>query len=129
MTYLQEWEQKLERDLDEIRSITAKLNTAMAAIRGRSDAHGVTIEVNTAGDITSLQIAPGAMRWPSTQLTNTLLDCHRRARTDAATKTEKLLRSADPRLRAGIHGFPGEFQRGFLVNFSVVGVVRVPNCW
>ncbi|MFG1793986.1 hypothetical protein [Nocardia sp. NPDC049149] len=107
MTYLQEWERQLERDLAEIRSSTAKLTKAAAAVRGRSEVRGISIEVDTTGDITSLNIAPGVMRWPSGQLTNALIECHRRARADAADKAEKLLRTVDPRIRIGMQELRG----------------------
>lgn len=108
VTYLQEWERKLERDLAEIRSSTAKLTKAVAAVRGRSEVRGISIEVDTTGDISSLNIAPGVMRWPSTQLATALIDCHRRARADAADRAEKLLRTVDPRIRMGMQELRGK---------------------
>lgn len=102
MSDLPNWEQQLHRDLAEIQSSAAELNRAVTAVRGRGEVPGVNIEVDTTGEITSLQIAPTAMRWTSTQLTQALLDCHRRARVDAKTRVEKLVRKADPRLRTSL---------------------------
>ncbi|RJO77663.1 hypothetical protein D5S18_07980 [Nocardia panacis] len=102
MTDLDDWEQKLRRDLDEIRSNATELGKAVTAVRGQGEIPGVRVEVNAAGDITNLQIAPGAMRWTSAQLTKSLLDCHQQARTDARTRAERLARKADPRLSKGI---------------------------
>ncbi|WP_040694356.1 YbaB/EbfC family nucleoid-associated protein [Nocardia vinacea] len=108
MTYLDEWEQQLQRDLGEIRSSTAKLAKAAAAIRGRSTIHGVAVEVDTAGAITNLHIPAAAMKGTSTQLGDALMEAHRRARADAQAKAEELMRTADPRLRAGIQELRGE---------------------
>lgn len=99
MSYLEDWEQQLEHTIADIRSQGRRFGKAAAAVRGRSEIRGVTIEVDAAGNITTLQIAPGAMRWTHTQLINALLDCHHRARADARAKIERLVRNADPRIR------------------------------
>ncbi|MGO4613056.1 hypothetical protein AB4305_03770 [Nocardia sp. 2YAB30] len=99
MTDIDKWNERTQRELAEIRRTGQQLATAAAAIRGRGEVRGITVEVDMQGDITNLQIAPGAMRWSSTQLTAALLDGHRRARADAAAKAEKLLRTTDPRIR------------------------------
>ncbi|MFI5776180.1 hypothetical protein [Nocardia sp. NPDC051570] len=99
MTNPEDWERQLKQELSDIRRSGHRLNAAMAVVRGRGEVRGITIEVSAAGDITNLQIAPGVMRWPSTQLTASLLDCHRRARIDAAAKAERVLRAVDPRIR------------------------------
>lgn len=99
MSYLDDWEEHLERNIAEIRSNGRRLSKAASAVRGRSETRGVTVEVDGSGNITNLQIAPGAMRWTNTQLTNTLLDCHRKARHEARTKVERLVRNADPRIQ------------------------------
>jgi hypothetical protein len=108
MTYLDEWEQQLQRDLDEIRSSTTKLTKAAAAIRGRSTVRGVAVEVDTAGAITHLHIPATAMKGTGAQLGDVLIEVHRRARVDAQAKAEQLMRTADPRLRAGIQELRGE---------------------
>ncbi|MFF3569011.1 hypothetical protein [Nocardia jiangxiensis] len=99
MSYLDDWEEHLERNIAEIRSNGRQLSKAASAVRGRSETRGVTVEVDASGNITNLQIAPGAMRWTNTQLTNAPLDCHRRARNEARTKVERLVRNADPRIQ------------------------------
>lgn len=108
MTSLYEWNERMQRELAEIRRQGDRLRKAATAIRGRGEARGVVVEVNAAGDITNLQIAPGVMRWSSAQLTSTLLDCHRQARTDAAAETERLLQRADPRLSSQIRELTNE---------------------
>ncbi|MEV6321394.1 YbaB/EbfC family nucleoid-associated protein [Nocardia sp. NPDC051787] len=99
MTDLPAWEQQLQHNLAEIRRNSQRLANVVAAVRGRGEVRGVSVEVNAAGDITNLQIAPGAMRWHNTQLTSVLLDCHRRARADAKAKAEQIVQRADPRLQ------------------------------
>ncbi|WP_330230291.1 YbaB/EbfC family nucleoid-associated protein [Nocardia sp. NBC_00508] len=99
MTDLTAWEQQLQHDLAEVRRNSQRLANAVAAVRGRGEVRGVAVEVNAAGDITNLQIAPAAMRWHNTQLTTALLDCHRRARADAKAKAEQIVQRADPRLQ------------------------------
>ncbi|MEU2032783.1 YbaB/EbfC family nucleoid-associated protein [Nocardia amamiensis] len=89
----------MQHDLAEVRGNSQHLSKAVAAVRGRGEVRGVSVEVNAAGDITNLQIAPGAMRWHNSQLTSVLLDCHRRARADAKAKAEQIVRRADPRLQ------------------------------
>ncbi|WP_433755813.1 YbaB/EbfC family nucleoid-associated protein [Nocardia sp. CA-135398] len=98
-TDIQEWERQLQRELAEIRSHSQQLAAAIAVVRGRSEARGVLVEVDADGDITDLQIAPGAMRSPSSQLTAVLRDCHRKARADAKAKVKHLVNKADPRIR------------------------------
>ncbi|WP_280267580.1 hypothetical protein [Nocardia wallacei] len=99
MTDIHAWEERLQSELAEIRRSSRQLARAVAEVRGRGEVRGVNLEVNADGDITSLQIAPGAMRWTGTQLTTALLDCHRQARTDAKKKVKRLARKADPRIR------------------------------
>ncbi|AFU05291.1 hypothetical protein [Nocardia brasiliensis] len=99
MTDLQKWEQQLRQELAEIRRSADKLAKSAARVVGRGEARGIAIEVNAHGDITDLQIAPAAMRWSSTQLATALLECHKRARADLRATTEKITRTADPRLR------------------------------
>ncbi|MGY5310132.1 YbaB/EbfC family nucleoid-associated protein [Nocardia gipuzkoensis] len=102
MTDLQQWEQQLQHDLTEIRRNSQQAAQALQAVRGRSETRGITIEVNATGDITTLQIAPGAMKWSNTQLTNALLDCHRQAQADAATKAKQAAQTIDPRISASL---------------------------
>lgn len=99
MTDLQEWERQLQDQLADIRRESRQLADAVAGVRGRGEVRGVTVEVDTTGEITTLLIAPAAMQWSSTQLTSTILDCHRRARASAIQQVEKLVQSADPRIR------------------------------
>lgn len=107
MTSLPEWERQLESDLARIRRDTEKLAAAAAAIRGRGDARGVSVEVSAAGDITDLLIAPSAMSWSGTQLASALLECHRKARADAKAKAERLLQQTDPQIRSRIQELKG----------------------
>ncbi|WP_067509197.1 YbaB/EbfC family nucleoid-associated protein [Nocardia puris] len=72
---------------------------AVAAIRGRADKHGVTVEVDARGDITDLRISPAAMPTSNTQLSTAITDTYRDARSEATAKVNRALRSADPRLR------------------------------
>lgn len=99
MTDIQEWEQQLQHELAEIRRSSQQLAKAVSAVRGRGEVRGVVIEVNADGDITDLQIAPGAMRWTSSQLTTAIVDCHRKARTEVRSKVKRLAAKADPRIR------------------------------
>ncbi|MEV6135201.1 hypothetical protein AB0L63_03860 [Nocardia sp. NPDC051990] len=78
-TDIQEWERQLQRELTEIRSHSQQLAAAIAVVRGRGELRGVLVEVDADGDITDLQIAPGAMRSPSNQLAGVLRHCHRKA--------------------------------------------------
>ncbi|MFI2562392.1 hypothetical protein [Nocardia farcinica] len=98
MTDLHQWEEQLQRDLAEIRRNGEQLTETVAAIRGRCEARGVSIEVNADGDITALHIAPGAMKWSSSQLAGTLADCHRKAKADAVNKARTAVHRADPRI-------------------------------
>ncbi|NQE86275.1 hypothetical protein [Nocardia terpenica] len=107
MTDIQKWERQLQYDLAEIRRNSQDLANAVTAVRGRGVMQGVFIEVNADGDITDLQIAPGAMRWTSAQLTSVILDCHRKARADARAKVERLVRKADPRIRSQLQQLHG----------------------
>jgi hypothetical protein len=93
------WDENIRRDSAEIRDRGQKLAEAIAAVRGNGKVQGVSVEVDAGGDITDLQIAQGAMRWTSIQLTNALQDCHRKARADAKAKVDHLVTAADPRLR------------------------------
>nr|WP_221333788.1 YbaB/EbfC family nucleoid-associated protein [Nocardia transvalensis] len=79
------------------------MTRALEKVRGRAETRGVTVEVDAHGDITTLQIARGAMRWNNTQLESTLLDCYRRARADVKAEVQEIARKADPRLRQPIH--------------------------
>ncbi|WP_157106932.1 hypothetical protein [Nocardia arthritidis] len=56
------------------------------------------MEVDASGEISSLQIAPAAMKWTSSQLAGAVRDCHSKARSDIKSKIERLLQKADPRL-------------------------------
>ncbi|GAB2706660.1 YbaB/EbfC family nucleoid-associated protein [Nocardia thraciensis] len=99
MTDIQQWEQQLQQELNEIRSSSRQLAKAVATVRGRGEVRGVVVEVNVDGDITDLQIAPGALRWTSSQLTTAIVDCHRKARTEAQSRVKRLAAKADPRIR------------------------------
>ncbi|MFI7004129.1 hypothetical protein [Nocardia sp. NPDC050175] len=99
MTDIEQWEQQLHQQLAEIHSHSGRLTQKAAELRGHGEVRGVLVEVDTAGEITSLQIAPAAMKWTHSQLTSAVLDCHRRARADVKSKVERLLRKADPRIR------------------------------
>ncbi len=103
---LSDYEQQLQAQIDEIRRSSKELARSMGRVRGRGEVRGVAVEVDAAGEITNLQIAPGAMRWVNSQLADVILDCHRRARNDAKTKVKNLLSEADPRIRS-------EFQQLF----------------
>ncbi|WP_245568125.1 hypothetical protein [Nocardia jiangxiensis] len=96
---LDEWEQQLRRRVAEIHHHGEQVAAKAAAVRGRGEVNGVQIEVDARGDITNFQIAPGAMRWSSNQLTVALLECHRKARADAKAKTNRAIDEADPRIR------------------------------
>ncbi|MEU1958461.1 hypothetical protein [Nocardia sp. NPDC019304] len=100
MTDLPRWDQQLHHELAEIRRNSQQAAQAIQAVRGRCETRGITIEVNANGDITTLHIAPGAMKWSSTQLTNALLECHRQAQADAAIRVRKAARTVDPRIDA-----------------------------
>ncbi len=99
MVDVSEWERQIEQQLAEIRQQGGRLAKSAAAVRGQGEVRGVSVEVDVAGEITNLQIAPAAMRWTNTQLTTALLDCHRRARADARKKLDRLVQRTDPRLR------------------------------
>jgi DNA-binding protein YbaB len=98
-TDIQEWERQLQRELAEMRSNSQQLASAIAVVRGRGEVRGVLVEVDADGDITDLQIAPGAMRWSSGQLTTALRECHSKARADAKANVKRLLKRADPPIR------------------------------
>ncbi|MFE9580129.1 hypothetical protein ACFYO1_27345 [Nocardia sp. NPDC006044] len=98
MADIEAWERELEHELDEIRRSGAQLANAIAAVRGRGEGRGVLVEVNAEGDITTMQIAPAAMQWSSTQLTSVLIDCHRKARNQATVRVEDILAKADPHI-------------------------------
>ncbi|AFT99938.1 YbaB/EbfC family nucleoid-associated protein [Nocardia brasiliensis] len=98
MADIEAWERQLEHELAGIRRSSAQLANAIAAVRGRSEGHGVLVEVNADGDITTMQIAPAAMHWSRNQLSTVLIDCHRKARAEAKARVERILAKADPRL-------------------------------
>ncbi|WP_433685459.1 YbaB/EbfC family nucleoid-associated protein [Nocardia sp. CA-119907] len=98
-TDIQEWERQLQRELAEMRSNSEQLASAIAVVRGRGEVRGVLVEVDADGDITDIQIAPGAMRSPGSQLAAVLRDCHRKARAEAKAKVKHLVNKADPRIR------------------------------
>ncbi|WP_435593872.1 hypothetical protein [Nocardia sp. bgisy118] len=108
MTDIAEWERQLEANLTEIRRNTAQFGKAVAAVRGRAEMPGLAIEVDSQGTITDLRITPGAMRWTNTQLAKAITDTHRRARDDATAKTDRLLQTADPRIRRAAEQLRGE---------------------
>ncbi|WP_280395050.1 hypothetical protein [Nocardia brasiliensis] len=91
---------QLEYELNEIRRSSAQLANAIAAVRGRSDGHGVLVEVNVDSDITTMQIASAAMQWSSNPLSTVLIDCHRKARTEAKARVERILAKAQYSLTA-----------------------------
>lgn len=99
MVNMQEWERQLQRDIAEIQHNGQNLAREASVVRGRGEVRGVLVEVDASGDITNLQIAPGAMRWTSQQLTAALVDCHRKARADAKAKVDRILGKADGRIR------------------------------
>ncbi len=99
MVNLPDWERRLQQEVAHIQRDGRQLASRAAAVRGRCEVRGVLVEVDAGGDITTLQIAPGAMRWTSEQLTAVLLDCHRKARADAKSKAERLVAKANPRIR------------------------------
>lgn len=107
MTDIPQWEQQLQGELDEIRRNSQRLAKSVAAVRGRGEVRGVAVEVDADGGITDLKIVPGAMRWTSSQLTTTILDCHRKARTDAKNKVKSLAAKSDPRIRAQLQHLQG----------------------
>lgn len=108
MTFQADWEAQLQRDLDEIRRSGAHLSTAAKSVRGRCEARGVSIEVDTAGNITRLDIAPGVMGWPPAQLSSTLSAAHAKAKADATSKTQELMLTADPQLRQQLEQLTAE---------------------
>ncbi|MFE9322516.1 hypothetical protein ACIHDR_24345 [Nocardia sp. NPDC052278] len=110
-TDIQEWERQLQRELTEIRSHSQQLAAAIALVRGRSEARGVLVEVSADGDITDLQIAPGTMHSPGSQLAAVLRDCHRNARADAKAKVKHLVNKADPRIRDQLQHLGGGEQK------------------
>ncbi|WP_024805336.1 hypothetical protein [Nocardia sp. BMG51109] len=102
MNYIDDWEHQLEHQLNDLRRSGQQLTDAAAEVRGRNVTRGVSIEVDATGDITSLQVAPAAMKWSAAQLATTIIDCHRKARADATTKTEQLISRSDPRIQGPI---------------------------
>ncbi|MGW5456366.1 MULTISPECIES: YbaB/EbfC family nucleoid-associated protein [Nocardia] len=108
MSSTEDWDRELEEHLRVLRRSANEFSTALSRLRGRGTARGVSIEVDANGDITSLQIAPSAMSWSSSQLSHALVEIHRSARSDIQTQTAKLLQTADPQLRLGIEGLNGE---------------------
>ncbi|WP_327118886.1 hypothetical protein OHB12_11735 [Nocardia sp. NBC_01730] len=108
MTDLQKWELQLQQEIALIRRSGDTLAKSSATVTGRGEVRGVSIEVNASGDITNLQIAPAAMGWSSSELTNALLDCHRKARADAAIRIERIIGTADLPLRGPLREMLGE---------------------
>ncbi|MGK8489368.1 YbaB/EbfC family nucleoid-associated protein [Nocardia asiatica] len=100
MTNMEQWEQQLQQQLTAIRRQRERLSEKVAEFRGHGEVRGVLIEVDASGEITSLQIAPTAMKWTSSQLASAVRDCHSKARSDIKSKIERLLQKADPRLLA-----------------------------
>ncbi|WP_159927751.1 MULTISPECIES: YbaB/EbfC family nucleoid-associated protein [Nocardia] len=98
MTNMGQWEQQLQQQLTEIRGHGERLTEKAAELRGHGEVRGVLIEVDAGGEITSLQIAPAAMKWASSQLASAVRDCHSKARSDIKSKIERLLKKADPSL-------------------------------
>ena len=101
MSSAPDWDQELDERLRDIRRNATEFSTALSRLRGHGTARGVSIEVDSKGDITSLQIAPSAMSWSAAQLSHVLVECHRSARTDVEAQASRLLRAADPQLRMG----------------------------
>jgi hypothetical protein len=99
MTDFQQWDQRLHRELTELRTHSQQLAAAVAAVRGHGEVPGVRVEVDADGAITDLHIASAAMRWAGSRLTDTLIECHRKARTEARAKIERVVARADPRIR------------------------------
>ncbi|MFF0532714.1 hypothetical protein ACFYT3_30605 [Nocardia amikacinitolerans] len=108
MSDLAEWERQLQANLTEIRRNTAQLGKAVAAVRGRAEIPGLAVEVDAHGTITDLRITRAAMRWTNTQLAKAITDTHRRACADATAKTDRLLQTADPRIRRAAEQLRGE---------------------
>jgi DNA-binding protein YbaB len=99
MTDLSAWNNDMQQELADIQRRSRHLAATAAKVRGRGEVRGITVEVDPGGDITRLSIAPGMMRGSAEQLTAALLECHRRARQDAAARTQQILDKADPQLR------------------------------
>ncbi|PPJ31740.1 hypothetical protein C5E45_23045 [Nocardia nova] len=99
MADIREWEQRLQRELDEIRRSSRQLSEAVGSVRGRCQLQGLSVEVDANGNITDLQIAPGALRWTSEQLSRAIRSAHRKARADATARIENLVRRCEPRIR------------------------------
>ncbi|WP_433204731.1 hypothetical protein ACQP1G_16535 [Nocardia sp. CA-107356] len=114
MTNIGDWEQRPEFELAEIRRGIQSVSDAMAGLRGRCDAFGVTVEVDIRGVITDLEIAPSAMQRSSAQLPTVLLDCHEKALEEATAKAEKLWQGVDLRARDVVKGQAGERQRAYI---------------
>ncbi|MEU1548959.1 YbaB/EbfC family nucleoid-associated protein [Nocardia sp. NPDC005745] len=98
MTNMGQWEQQLQQQLTEIRSHGERVTEKAADLRGHGEVRGVLIEVDASGEITSLHIAPAAMKWTSSQLASAVRDCHSKARSDIKSRIERLLQKVDPRL-------------------------------
>ncbi|WP_280361455.1 hypothetical protein [Nocardia wallacei] len=99
MSAPEEWQQQLDRRLDDIRRRGAQLSESLAGVRGRGEVRGVVVDVDASGEIVNLQIAPAAMRWSSIQMAQAIQDCHRKARAAMAARVEQVLHTADPDLR------------------------------
>jgi hypothetical protein len=117
MTEFQQWDQRLQRELAELRTHSQQLATAVAAVRGHGEVPGVRVEVDADGAITDLHIAPAAMRWAGGRLANTSIDCHRKARADARAKTERVVAKADPRIRDQVQRALGTHTPGPDINW------------
>ncbi|WP_174185762.1 YbaB/EbfC family nucleoid-associated protein [Nocardia barduliensis] len=98
MTNMGRWEQQLQQQLTEIRRHGERVTEKAAELRGHGEVRGVLMEVDASGEITSLRIAPAAMKWTSSQLAGAVRDCHSKARSDIKSKIERLLQKTDPRL-------------------------------
>ncbi|MBO0880212.1 MAG: YbaB/EbfC family nucleoid-associated protein [Mycobacterium sp.] len=102
MVDLQAWERRVQQRVDEVHRNGQRLADRVAKVRGRGAVSGIRVELNASGDITDLQIAPGAMGWSSAQLTDALLRCHRQARAQVNKKVDSLVGTADPQIREQI---------------------------
>ncbi|WP_433205128.1 hypothetical protein ACQP1G_17420 [Nocardia sp. CA-107356] len=114
MTNIGDWEQRPEFELAEIRRGIQSVSDAMAGLRGRCGAFGVTVEVDIRGVITDLEIVPSAMQRSSAQLATVLLDCHGKALEEATAKAEKLWQGVDLRVRDVVKGQAGERQPAYI---------------
>ncbi|TDP42815.1 YbaB/EbfC family nucleoid-associated protein [Nocardia ignorata] len=102
MTARSDWNQEVQQQLEHLRAASEQLTRDAALLRGSSVSRGITVEVDSSGDILTLHIAPSLMRGDSTQLAALIRDCYKAARADVAAKSQHLIATADPHLKESL---------------------------